>query len=139
MGCADVSPSTYSVGSVGQVNRAVRGVIISARDVRIEGSQSGLGATAGVIAGGAAGSRIGNDPASHVVGAVGGAVVGAVVGSTIEEASTRQGGMEYVVQTETGAILTLVQGYDGRVQVGDHVLVLYGDRSRVIPDPAGTR
>ncbi len=135
-GCADVSPASYSVGSVGQVNRAVRGIVISARDVRITGSQTGSGATAGAIAGGAAGSQFGNNAAANVVGVVGGAVAGAMVGGAIEEGSTRQAGVEYVVQTETGAILTLVQGLADRVQVGDHVLVLYGDRSRLIRDPS---
>jgi len=134
-GCADVSPSSYSVGSVGQVNRAVRGTIISVRDVRIQGSQTGTGATAGAIAGGAAGSQLGNDAAAHVAGAVGGAVVGALAGGAIEEGSTRQAGVEYVVETETGAIMTLVQGAEDRMSIGDHVLVLYGDRSRIIRDP----
>ena len=134
-GCANVSPSTYSVGSVGQVNRAVRGTIISVREVKIEGSQSGAGATAGAIAGGAVGSQAGNDAATHVVGAVGGAVVGALAGGALEEGSTRQRGIEYVVETETGAIMTLVQGPEDRLQIGDHVLVLYGDRSRIIRDP----
>lgn len=135
-GCADVSPASYSVGSVGQVNRAVKGTIISVRDVRIQGSESGAGATAGAIAGGAAGSQIGDNGAAHVVGAVGGAVVGALAGAAIEEGSSRQAGVEYVVQAETGAILTVVQGTEDRMRVGDRVLLLYGDRSRLIRDPA---
>jgi outer membrane lipoprotein SlyB len=81
---------------------------------------------------------MGNNAAAHVVGAVGGAVVGAVAGGAIEEGSTRQTGLEYVVQTETGAILTLVQGSEDRLMVGDHVLVLYGDRARLIRDPSAT-
>lgn len=134
-GCADVSPASYSVGSVGQVNRAVRGVIISARNVRVRGSETGVGATAGAIAGGAGGAQIGNNAATNIVGAVGGAVVGGVVGAVVEERGTRQTAIEYVVETESGAIMTLVQGGEDEMHVGDHVLVLYGERSRIIPDP----
>lgn len=132
----NISPDTYSVGSVGQVNRAVRGTIISARPVDISGSQSGLGAGAGAAAGGAAGSMIGGNTAVNVIGAVGGAVAGGIVGSTVEETSTQQSGIEYVVQAENGALLTVVQGTPPALLIGQKVLVLYGSRSRIIPDNA---
>lgn len=134
-GCQqNISPDTYSVGSVGQVNRAVRGVIISMREVNISGSQSGVGAGAGAIAGAAAGSMIGGNAAINVVGAVGGAVVGGVVASAAEEGATRQGGIEYVVQAENGALLTIVQGAAPHLSVAQKVIVLYGSRSRIISD-----
>lgn len=134
--CApNISPDSYAAGSVGQVNRTVRGVVISARPVAIGGSQSGLGAGAGAVAGGAAGSSMGSGPRGNIVGAVGGALVGGLVGAMAEEAATRQDGMEYVVQTDNGALLTVVQGKEPALAVSQKVLVLYGSRSRVIPDP----
>ncbi|NYZ15303.1 hypothetical protein HL658_22415 [Azospirillum sp. RWY-5-1] len=134
--CApNISPDSYAVGSVGQVNRTVRGVIISARPVAIGGTQSGLGAGAGAVAGGAAGSMIGGNVQTNIIGAVGGAVVGGIAGAMIEESATRQTGIEYVVQTENGALLTVVQGSTPALSVKDRVLVIYGSRSRVVPDP----
>lgn len=133
--CApNVSPSSYSVGSVGQVNRAVRGTILSARLVAIEGSQSGIGATAGAGVGAVGGSRIGGDTRSNIVGAIGGAVVGGLIGSAVEANTTKQQGIEYVVQTENSALLTVVQGEEPLFKEGDRVIVLYGQRSRIIAD-----
>jgi outer membrane lipoprotein SlyB len=133
--CApNVSPSSYSVGSVGQVNRAVRGTVLSARLVAIEGNQSGVGATAGAGVGAVGGSRIGGDTRSNIIGAIGGAVIGGLVGSGVEASATKQQGIEYVVQTENSALLTVVQGEESLFKEGDRVIVLYGQRSRIIAD-----
>lgn len=129
-----ISPDTYSVGSVGQVNRVVRGTIVSSRLVAISGTQSGAGAATGIAAGGVAGSAMGGNTRTNVLGAIGGAVVGGIAGAAIEESSTRQQGMEYVVETENGALLTVVQGTDPSLSVGQRVLVMYGQRARVIAD-----
>lgn len=80
-------------------------------------------------------SSLGNGPQGNLVGAIGGAVVGGVVGAMIEESATRQTGVEYVVQSENGALLTVVQGASPFLHQGQSVLVLYGTRSRLIPDP----
>lgn len=136
-GCApNVSPDSYGVGSVGSVNRAVKGVVISARHVNISGTNSGGGALAGGAAGGVAGSALGGggNPRTNVVGAIGGMAVGAIAGAALEEAATKQMGMEYVVQAENGALLTIVQSDDKQFAEGQKVIVLYGARSRVIPD-----
>ena len=131
----NVSPDTYSVGSVGQVNRVVRGVVISARPVAIEGTKTGIGAGAGAIAGGTGGSLIGGSTEANIVGAVAGAVAGGVLGAVAEDAASRQTGMEYVIETDNGALITVVQGDKTTFAVGHRVLVIYGSRSRVIADP----
>ena len=137
-GCMpNVSPATYSVGSVGQTNRAVRGTIVSTRPVQISGTQSGIGATSGAAAGAVGGSAIGRGTRSNVAGAIGGAVAGGIAGALIEESATRQQGIEYVVQTENGALLTIVQGAEPALAVGQKVFVLYGAQSRIIADTAG--
>lgn len=134
-GCQrDLSPDAYNVSAVGQVNRVVRGIVISARPVDISGSKSGVGAGAGALAGGVAGSSIGGNARTNIIGAVGGAVVGGVAGAVVEEGSTRQTGMEYVVEATNGALLTVVQGDNKPLAVGQTVLVIYGNPSRIIPD-----
>lgn len=131
----NISPDSYAIGAVGQTNRAVRGVIVSAREVDISGSRSGVGGAAGAASGGVGGSAIGSSVRGNVVGAIGGAVVGGVIGSAIEEGSSAQKGMEYVVETENGSLITVVQGIDQPLSAGRKVIVLYGSRARVIPDP----
>lgn len=134
--CApNISPDSYAAGAVGQVNRTVRGIVISARPIAIGGTQSGVGAGAGAVAGGVAGSAIGGGTRANIIGAVGGALVGGIVGAAAEDAATRQNGMEYVVQTENGALLTVVQGAVPAFVMNQKVLVIYGSRSRIIADP----
>jgi len=134
-GCApNVRTDSYSVGSVGQVNRTVAGTVISARAVSIDGTQGG-GAAAGAAVGGIAGSSMGGSGRANAVGAVGGLVAGAIVGAAAERSASRADGMEYVVQTENGSLMTVVQGATPAFAAGARVLVLYGSPSRLIADP----
>lgn len=132
-GCApNISPDTYSVGSVGQANRTIRGKIIHARPVKVQGTQSGMGATAGGLSGGVAGSAIGDGGRANAIGAIGGAVVGGIAGAMLEEGATRQMGMEYVVETENDNLVTIVQGQNPPLHVGNRVLVIYGNPTRIV-------
>lgn len=131
----NISPDSYSVGSVGQVNRVVRGIIVSAREVAISGTNTGIGAGAGAIAGGAGGSAIGGSTEANVAAGVAGAVVGGLIGAMAEQEMTRQTGMEYIIEAENGALITIVQGDESPLGVGEKVLVIYGGRARVIKSP----
>jgi outer membrane lipoprotein SlyB len=135
-GCAsNISPKTYSVGSVGQVNRTVSAVVVSVREVDIAGT-TGLGGSAGTATGAVIGSAAGgNSTRGNIVGAIGGAVVGGLAGAAIEANATKQKGMEYVVETETGNLMSIVQGTETVFATGQKVLVLYGSPSRLIADP----
>lgn len=132
-GCTrNISPDTYSVGSVGVANRTVRGIIINVRDVNVLGNQSGIGGATGAVGGAIAGSAIGQGNKANALGALGGAVIGGVAGAVIEESSTRQEGIEYVVETENSSLITVVQGSDPMLPVGQKVLLIYGNPTRVI-------
>lgn len=134
-GCAsNISPTSYSVGSVGQVNRTVAAKVISVRPVQINGN-TGAGGTVGGALGATAGSSIGGGDRAHIAGALAGAVVGAIAGAAIEQNASKQSGLEYVVQTENNNLMTIVQGHDPAFAVNDKVLVLYGSPARLIPDP----
>lgn len=134
-GCTpNVRPDSYSIGSVGQVNRSVGGVVVSAREVHIDGSRGG-GAAAGGAVGAVAGSQVGGSDAANAVGALGGLVVGAIAGAAVERNVSSQMGMEYVVETVNGNLMTVVQGAEPVFVPGTKVLVLYGSPARVIADP----
>jgi outer membrane lipoprotein SlyB len=136
VGCAtNISPKTYSVGSVGQINRTVSATIISAREVDVAGT-TGLGGGTGSALGAVAGSGAGgNSSRGNIAGAIGGAVIGGLAGAAIEANATKQKGMEYVVETENGNLMTIVQGTEPVFAAGQKVLVLYGSPSRLIADP----
>ncbi len=86
-----------------------------------------------------AGSTIGGSDQAAAIGAVGGLVVGAIAGAASERALSQAKGLEYVVQTENGNLMTVVQGPDPVFSAGMRVLVLYGSPSRIIADPRQTK
>ena len=135
IGCvAAPSPQTYSVGSVGQINRTVAATVVNAREVGVAGTTSvggGVGTAVGAVVGSVAG---GKNARGNIVGAIGGALVGGLAGASIEANATTQRAVEYVVETENGNLMTLVQGGDPVFFAGQKVLVLYGSPSRLIAD-----
>lgn len=138
-GCAqNISPQTYSVGSVGQVNRTISATVISVREVNVAGT-TGVGGGGGSALGAVAGSSLGSSGRDNLAGAIGGAIVGGLAGAAIEGNATKQKGMEYVVETENGNLMTIVQGADNVFIAGQKVLILYGSPSRLIADPRAKR
>lgn len=85
--------------------------------------------------GAVAGSQVGGSDAANVVGAIGGLVVGAIAGAATERNVSSQMGMEYVVETVNGNLMTVVQGAEPAFVPGMRVLVLYGSPARIIADP----
>jgi outer membrane lipoprotein SlyB len=135
-GCAtSTAGDTYSRGEVGQVNQVQMGTVVGVRQVKIEGTKSGVGTTAGVIAGGAAGSQIGGGTTENIIGGVAGAVVGGLIGAAAEEGLTRDTGYEYVVRLDDGRTVTIVQAGDVAIAPGTRVQVIFGERARVVPAP----
>jgi len=77
----------------------------------------------------------GNNMRGNIVGAIGGAIIGGLAGAAIEGNATKQKGMEYVVETENGNLMTIVLGIDPIFVARQKVLVIYGSSSRMIADP----
>lgn len=134
VGCAQpISSSTYSGNEAGAVSQVKRGVIISMRPVNID-NNSGAGGVVGSIGGAAAGSTIGGSTAGHILGAVGGAVVGGLVGNAVDKGINNHQGYEYIIRLRNGRTVAVVQ--DASVVFGLHqrVMIIYGSRTRLVPD-----
>ena len=132
VGCqTDVSSDYYRASSVGNVNRAVRGVVISSRVVKVS-DESGVGTSSGAAAGAITGANMSDNAAGAAVLAIAGAVAVGVAGTMAEKAITKHEAYEYVVEASNGALLTLVQGGPTAFNVGESVLVIYGSPSRII-------
>jgi outer membrane lipoprotein SlyB len=133
--CAqDLSTGRYAPHAVGQVRQVELGVIDSYRWVEIRGDESGIGTVAGAGIGGAAGSTIG-DGATGVIGAIGGALVGGLIGNSVDKSASRQSGFEYVIRTQSGSLVTIVQADKQPLPEGAPVQLIFGrDRTRVILD-----
>lgn len=124
-GCASSnSGSVYSREETRQVQNIKMGVVESVRTVKIEGSDSKVGAVAGGVVGGVVGKDIGGDGKSGVVGAVIGAVAGALAGSAAEELATRKDGLEITVKLDNGSLVAIVQEADEQFHPGERVRLL---------------
>ncbi|SCA62650.1 Outer membrane lipoprotein pcp [Chlamydiales bacterium SCGC AG-110-M15] len=137
--CArEISSNVYEADHVGETSETYRGVIISARQIRVTDKErleeNTLGAVGGGVTGAVVGSNIGKGKGSEV-GSVVGALAGAVLGSMAEKKLKEQMGMEYVVELSNGELRTVVQGTNQALSVGQNVLLMVGKtgRSRLIP------
>jgi len=135
--CATSSPDVIQRNEAQRLSQVQDGTVLSIRPVTVDGSQSGLGGTAGGVVGAVAGSSIGGHRDS-IVGGVLGAVVGGVIGNAAERAGTRENAVEILIQLRNGERRAIVQAQGSEVlNAGDAVvLVTTGGKTRVTRAPA---
>lgn len=139
-GCArDISSSSYDEATVGSVASTYACTVASVRKVRVNGQSklgdNGLGIAGGALAGGALGSTIGKGNGS-VIAATVGALAGATAGAYAQKNLEEQIGYEYTVRlNKNGRLMTVVQGADNPLQIGQPALLMVypNGRSRVVP------
>lgn len=125
-GCASSnSGDVYSRNQVRRTQTVQMGAVQAIRNVRIEGTKSGVGVVGGGVAGGVLGSTVGKGKGSTLA-AVGGAALGAVGGAVAEEKLTKKNGLEITVKLDSGATIAVVQDADVMFSVGERVRVLTG-------------
>jgi outer membrane lipoprotein SlyB len=125
-GCASgLGSGDYAREQARGVQEVQMGVVESVREVKLEGTKSGVGTLAGSVVGGVAGSEIGRGKGS-IVGSVLGAVAGGVGGAAVEEGTTRQKGIEITVKLDSGRMIAITQAADEPFKVGDRVRILSG-------------
>ena len=101
-GCAGgVGGGDYARGQTRGVQEVQMGTVESVREVKIEGTKSGVGTMAG-------------------------AAVGGVAGAAAEEGSTRQKGLEITVKLDGGRMIAVTQAADEQFKVGERVRILSG-------------
>ena len=134
--CTTTSPDVINRHDAQRMSTVIDGTVLSLRPVTVEGTQSGVGATAGGVVGAIAGSSVGGRREAVAVGVIG-AVVGAVAGNAIERMSTREEAVEILVQLKSGERRAIVQAKAGEVlNPGDHVVIVTtGNKVRVTRAP----
>ena len=135
-GCTHPGQNRYDYQDVGQASTVQFGTVVSEHSVEITGQNTGVGATAGALGGALGGSYIGSGGGS-LAGMLAGAVIAGVAGHMAEQAISDHSGIEYVITTEKGETVTLVQNYvqgDPSIKVGQRVMVqTSGSYQRVLP------
>lgn len=131
--------STYSRSDVGYATEVIPGRLIGIEPVRINGSNSGVGAVSGAALGGVLGSNVGRNRGyrgrgGNAAGAIGFAILGGLLGAAIEEGATGGNGYRYTIELDDGRQITVVQR-DGNpvAEVGSNVRVEYGRTTRILP------
>ncbi|MCP5271849.1 MAG: hypothetical protein H6932_11530 [Burkholderiaceae bacterium] len=137
--CTTTSPDVVQRGDAQRLSTVTDATVLSVRSVTVDGTQSGIGATAGGVVGGIAGASRGNSRESVALGVIG-AVVGGVIGNAVERSSTREDALEILVQLKNGERRAIVQAKgDENLQPGDPViLVSTGGKVRVTKAPPTT-
>lgn len=135
--CSTTSPDVVSKNEAQRLANVSDAVVLSTRNVVVEGSQSGIGGAAGGVVAGIAGASVGGRREAVAVGVIG-AVVGGVVGNAVERFSTREDAVEVLVQLRNGERRSVVQAKGSEtLNPGDAViLVSSGGKVRVTRAPA---
>ena len=135
-GCTTTSPDVIGRQDANRLSTVLEGTVLSVRDVKVEGSQSGVGAGAGGVVGAIAGGSVGGRRDS-AAGAVLGAVAGAVAGNAVERMTTREEAVEIMVQLANGERRAIVQAKGSEsLKAGDRVVIVTtGGKARVSRAP----
>ena len=141
-GCATggFSPDVVSRDAAAKSQYVQSGVVVSVRNVTIEGDRAG-GNLFGSVLGAIVGSNIGgeDDETTQQVGAVVGTAVGSVVGQNVGESLSRKAGVEIIIKLDTNEReISIVQEMPEDVnysfRAGDKVrIVRSGGKARVVP------
>lgn len=132
-GCAapGLGGGSYSREEARREQTVRMGHVESVREVKLEGTRSGIGPGAGAVAGGIAGSSVGHGRGSALA-AVAGALVGGIAGQAAEQGVTGKRGVEVTVKLDNGQMVAIMQEADETFRPGDRVRILSdGATSRV--------
>ncbi|GAA5172618.1 hypothetical protein [Viridibacterium curvum] len=114
----------YSRDEARRVMTFREGTLVQVKEVKLEGTKSGVGIGTGAVIGGVAGSGVGQGRGA-IVGAVAGAVVGGIAGAVAEEGFTREQALELTVKLDNGESMIIVQGKgEDKFEAGQRVRVV---------------
>ncbi|WP_087108993.1 glycine zipper 2TM domain-containing protein [Parendozoicomonas haliclonae] len=130
----DLTGSNYDRLEARSMQTVQFGEIVEIELVRVDGTQSGVGALTGAAVGGIGGSTIGGGKGKSLA-TIAGAVAGGVLGNYAERKATETMAINMTVQLENGSYISVVQQEEpgNSYRVGDRVKVLsQGSSSRVV-------
>jgi outer membrane lipoprotein SlyB len=138
--CTTSSSNTYSARDIGVPIETTQATVVASRMVEVKGEPGAIGPLAGGAAGATvAGVSIGSGSGSTIAAVLGG-LLGAGAGYLAERQISSGEGIEYVLETEDGRTITLVQNREPEEQPlaeGTPVLIQVGSRySRILPHPS---
>ncbi|MDI4635172.1 glycine zipper 2TM domain-containing protein [Pelomonas sp. V22] len=134
--CSTTNPDVVQRGDAQRLSLVQDATVLSVRPVVVDGTQSGIGGTAGAVTGAIAGSSVGGRREGQIVGVIG-AVAGAVIGNAIERNATREEAIEILLQMRNGERRSVVQakGEEHFAPGEPVILTTTGGKTRVTRAP----
>lgn len=139
--CASPTSQRYGADDVGRVIDTSQATIVASKVVDIKGGEnSGTGALAGGALGATGAATVfGGDSSGQLAAGIIGGILGAGAGYLAEQEVDARQGIEYVVRTPDGRLVTLVQNRAPNEQPlpnGTEVLLQYGrNYTRIVELP----
>ena len=101
-----IPPGDYDASEVGKIKKVIPGTILSIRPVRLHSKNDNLNAPIDM----------------------------GITTHAAEQGIHRNHGFEYVIRLNSGSIISVVQAENIKLKNKQHILVIYGAHTRVVPD-----
>ena len=137
--CSNTSPTNVSTSDAQKVTAIEYGVIKSSSPVKIKGESNWIGATAGGMIGGLLGTQVCGE--EEIIGTkcqdiavVYGTIGGAAIGTVAQAMLGNHDGFQYIVNMDdSNKDSAFVQGDKNPINIGQRVIIIYGNDIRVMP------
>ena len=137
--CSNTSPTIVSTSDAQKVTAIEYGVIKSSSPVKIKGESNWIGATAGGMIGGLLGTQVCGE--EEIIGTkcqdiavVYGTIGGAAIGTVAQAMLGNHDGFQYIVNMDdSDKDSAFVQGDKNAMNIGQRVVIIYGNDIRVMP------
>ena len=137
--CTNTSPTNVSTSDAQKVTAIEYGVIKSSSPVKIKGESNWIGVTAGGMIGGLLGTQVCGE--EEIIGTkcqdiavVYGTIGGAAIGTVAQAMLGNHDGFQYIVNMDdSDKDSAFVQGDKNAMNIGQRVVIIYGNDIRVMP------
>jgi len=137
--CNNTSPINVKKSDTQKITSIKYGYILTSTPVKIKGEGSAIGTTAGGLIGGLLGTQICGE--KEVVGTkcqdiavVYGTIGGAALGYVLEAKLGNHDGFQYIINIDDKEDdIVVVQGDKEPLNIGERVVIIYGDTIRITP------
>ena len=137
--CSNTSPTNVKTSDAQKVTAIEYGIIKSSSPVKIKGESNWIGATAGGMIGGLLGTQVCGE--EEIIGTkcqdiavVYGTIGGAAIGTVAQAMLGNHDGFQYIVNMDdSDKDSAFVQGDKNPMNIGQRVVIIYGNDVRVMP------
>ena len=139
LACSSTSSTNVKKSDAQKINKVDYGRIIASLPVKIKGESNWIGATAGAMIGGLLGAQICGDKEiigtkCQDIGVVFGTIGGAAAGTVTQAILGNHDGFQYIIDMDNSdKNSAFVQGDSEAMQVGQKVVIIYGQDVRILP------